>query len=248
MENTNNSNRPKKRIESTTIPFENIGEIKVTTTDEISMLIDDLFSNVFADWDFCKLTVQQVQKNNISAVQVVPMLYFNVLPKEAYEDDSIYKAFRPLSCNTTNNNSGYELLAQIRHVSNVTTMPGVKVEVTQDGKDMLEEFMHTPINSNKVEWNRCFVSEAYDNTTKVGLINVDLSSILKKLFGKTDEHNSKLFYHVVPTMPINVNRYGNPRGDNWALTILRLNEENEKKAARLLGFPGYNQSYYPYNR
>ena len=233
---TTTENREKlKVVLKRPVAFDAVGDIKITTTIELSKVINDIFSQVFADYYGCSLKVQfQPERQQYI---VVPRLFFKVM--KTYEEDKIY-AFNTLGANKAID----DVVGRVQRVSQ-SAASGTKVLITDDGKSALEDFMITPVvKSNNFDWTSAFSTIATDNDTFVQVYKLDINKFVSVIYGDKDASGSKLYYQITPTGVVGAyNQYKAP--DNWSLFILRLNHVNEAYAAELLGFNIPAQSSMP---
>ncbi len=215
--------------------FDAVGDIKITTTTELSKIINDIFAQVFADYYGCSLKVQFQPERQ--AYIVVPKLFFKVM--KTYDDNKIY-AFRTLGANKAND----DMIGRVQRVSQ-SAASGSKALITDDGKSVLEDFLITPaVKANNFDWNSAFSTIATETDTFVQVYKLDINKLISTIFGDHDETGSKQYYQITPTGVVGTaNQYKNP--DNWSLFILRLNHVNEAYAAELLGFNIPAQSSMP---
>ena len=67
--------------------FNAVADVAITTTDELGRVINTIFGNAFADYYGCKLDVTFMP--NYCAYVLVPRLYFKVLDKSQYNENTI---------------------------------------------------------------------------------------------------------------------------------------------------------------
>ena len=235
MENVNNPTKEVLKLSlEKPVSFDAVGDIKITTTTELSKIINDIFVQVFGDYYGCSLKVQFQPERQ--AYIVVPRLYFKVL--KSYDPDKNY-AFNTLGVNKTD-----DMIGRVQRVSQ-SAASGSKALITDDGKSVLEDFMITPaVKSNNFDWNGAFSTVVTDTDTFVQVFKLDINKFISTIFGDHDESGSKLYYQITPTGVVGAaNQYKAP--DNWSLFILRLNHVNEAYAAELLGYNIPSQSSMP---
>jgi len=208
------------------VDFEPVGDIKITSTDELGKIINDVMVQAFADYCGCSLQCQFVPDRGYV---VIPKLYFNVLKKEQYTDDK-YFCFKTLESQPKS-----DIIGRVQRLSQISATNSVKVDITDDGKSVLEDFIITPNKNVKFEWNGAYNVLATATETYIEVYKLDMLKFVRLIFGDTDANGSALYYQITPTGVIGGN---NPykKADNWSLNIVRLNHANEAKAADLLGY------------
>ena len=216
------------------VSFDAVGDIKITTTTELSKIINDIFVQVFADYYGCSLQVQFQPERQ--AYIVVPKLFFKVMKN--YEDDKVY-AFRTLAANKSD-----DMIGRVQRVSQ-SAASGSKALITDDGKSVLEDFMINPVvKSNNFDWNSAFGTVPTETDTFVRVFKLDINKFLNVIFGEFESTGANQCSQITPTGVVgNNNQYKSP--DNWSLFILRLNHVNEAYAAELLGCNIPSQSSMP---
>lgn len=216
------------------VSFDPVGDIKITTTTELSKIVNDIFSQVFADYYGCSLKVQFQPERQ--AYIVVPKLFFKVMKN--------YEAGKTYAFNTLGAKPNDDMIGRVQRVSQ-SAASGSKALITDDGKSVLEDFLITPaVKANNFDWNSAFSTIATDSDTFIQVFKLDINKFITTIFGDTDETGSKEYYQITPTGVVGTaNQYKTP--DNWSLFILRLNHVNEAYAAELLGFNIPSQSSMP---
>ena len=212
------------------IPFNPVADIKVTTTLELSKLINDIFFQVFSDYYGCNIECQFMANRGFI---IVPRLYFRVLNPKEYKEDCYY-AFKPLSAQNASN-----LFERVQKISQMSgSAAGANtVTMTDDIKATLEDFVISPANNDmkKFDWNSSFTVSSSNADTFVRVFKLDIIKFIKKLYGDKDETGKPYYYQIAPTQPVGApNQY--KEGTNWAVNILRLSERNQNYAAELLGW------------
>ena len=213
--------------------FDAVADTAITTTNDLSVLINNVFGQVFKDYYGCTLEVTYMP--NFCSYVVVPKLFFRILDKSMYNGDYI-TAFTPMSEVTANS-----VVARVQRLSKIAATSGIKVEITNEGKSILEDFVikQNGINNqvhldDKFDWTQAYNVIPDEGETYVRVFKLDIFKILQMIYGKKAEDGSKLFYQITPNGSIGaVNQYQRPT--NWNLIIMRLNDKNLKYAAKQLG-------------
>lgn len=210
--------------------FDATMEIQITTSDELSRIINNMMSQVFADYHGCSITCSLTPGLGMVAT---PRFYFKVLPDQVYDDPNNIFAFVPIGKANTNQNKN-SLYARIQHVSNTVATPmSRKMELTDDGKSALVDLMMNGDHGKKFDqWNTCYQITPSNRDTFIGLAKLDITKILRKVFGEVDAEGTPLYYSVTPSYNVGG---GNGMPENWLITIQRLHHGAEARAAALAG-------------
>ena len=217
------------------VSFDPVGSIKITTTNELSTIINNIFAQVFDDYYGCSLRIQFQPERGIWIV--VPKLFFKLL--KTYDDNKTY-AFRTLNSSKGDG----DMVGRVFRVSQ-SVASGTRALITDDGKSVLEDFLITPaVKTSSFDWNSAFGVVSTDTDTFVQVFKLDINKFIATIFGEKDETGSRQYYQINPTAPINTNtQYKN--AENWSLMILKLDHVNEAYAAELLGYNIPSQTSMP---
>ncbi len=232
---TENTQKPTAlKLDIEPINFNSTADVVITTTNELGKLINDIFGGVFNDYNGCTLDVQF--QPNLQSFIVVPNLVFRVLPKEAYKQNG-YFAFIPFDVQQRGTN---DLIERVKKLSLMSNTNGIKVDITNDGKSALEDFLLPGVKkpeNDKFNWGEIFTPMVVNNETFVRVYKLDICTILKKIYGDRvpGDKNGKFYYQITPTYKINATAQYKQR-DNWAINILRLNTVNMNKGLSDLGY------------
>ena len=208
-------------------------ETQITTSDELSRIINNMMVQVFADYHGCAIMCSLVPGLGMVAI---PRFYFRVLPDQAYDDPNGIFAFMPVGKANANNQNGSSLYARIQHVSNTVATPmSRKMELTKDGKSALIDLMANGDYGKKFDqWNTCYQIIPSNRDTFIGLAKLDITKILRKIFGEVDAEGTPLYYAITPAY--NIGGYGaNGTKENWLINVHRLHHGAEARAAALAG-------------
>ena len=212
--------------------FNAVADVAITTTDELGRVINTIFGNAFADYYGCKLDVTFMP--NYCAYVLVPKLYFKVLDKSQYNENTI-TAFIPMSEMATNN-----MIARVQRVARTAATVGIKIDITDNGKSILEDFVIRNKVNNQVkiednfDWTQAYRPTVSNDGTYVEVFKLDIFNILRMIYGDKAPDGSKCYYQVTPNGSIGaVNQY--QKATNWNLIIMRLNSGNLNFAAKQLG-------------
>lgn len=212
------------------VPFEAVGDIKITSTNELAKTINNVFSKVFDDYYGCRLTVQfQPERGGYF---IIPLLYFKLADPAKVADNGVY-AFKPLGVENADN-----IIGRVCRYSQ-TAVTGQKATISDEGKSVLEDFIINP-GKGKFDWATAYRTINTENGVVVESFKLDINKFITKIFGDTDEFDSKVFYQITPTYVIGGNNQYKT-STNWALHILRLHQNTQCEAAEMLGFYIPNQ-------
>lgn len=232
--NTNEAKEVKKINIDPPAVFDDTATVMITSTNELGKVINDVFSQVFADYYGCVLDNQFMPEK--FGYNIVPRLYFHVLPESRYKDGSV-TAFRPTSIAVKNASSIAESVIKLSR-SGSSINGGTKVEITEDGISVLEDFVVTPNNHpdtlKRFNWADSYKTEPAERETLIRVFKLDILKFVRKIYGEHDENGAKLYYQVTPTGMIGSQQYR--ASNNWSINIMRLNSRNQNKAAELLGY------------
>lgn len=229
---TNTKEAMKIKIDPPAV-FDSTADVMISTTNELGKAINDVFSQVFADYYGCILDCQFVPEKY--GYTIVPKLYFHVLPESKYKDGSTV-AFRPTSIAVKEASSIAESVIKLSKASN--SVGGTKVEITEDGISVLEDFIIAPNNRpetlKRFNWGDSYKTEPAERETLIRVFKLDILKFIRKIYGEVDETGAKMYYQVTPTGIVGSQQYRT--SSNWSINILRLNSRNQNRAAELLGY------------
>lgn len=230
----------------------------MTTTYELGPIITDIFKKTFAD--YCGTVIEVATVNNVQTVVNVRMV-FNIFKPNEYRDDAYY-AFKPEGANISSNGSlDSKTIVEniVRKSSSVqrSTRSMYNVDITQDGKDVLSDFLYT--TNQAVEWGKLFkafdIADYYQQYrgTKVILSGMDITKILNQIYNTRDDEGNQIGKHsyaVIPLRPlVDINsqfsyqqamyqqqfpmiQTNNSPKDNWLIAIDEYDEKNIAKVFR----------------
>lgn len=196
------------------------------TTQRIALAVNQLFRMGFADYAGCAVACPMVDGS-----RVVMILYprFYVFAENQYKDDLHY-AFRP---NTLKNDNLASKVASI-----TSPVPNLKamVKMTQDGKDVMEEFLF-PMqkrNNSKIKWEDQYQVSRMNGPSQNGQLIVTFGSldplaIIRRVYGTCDEEGYPYTYEVNPVRPINTAM--NNGMQNWVVHMRRAKAGAAERAA-----------------
>lgn len=227
----------------------------MTTTYELGPIITEIFKKTFAD--YCGTVIEVATVNNVQTVVNIRMV-FNIFKLNEYRND-VYYAFKPVGANISSN-GGLDSKTIVENIvrksssARRSTRSMYNVDITQDGKDVLSDFLYT--TNQPVEWGKLFnaidVTDFYNQYrgTKVILSGMDITKILNQIYNSRDDEGNQIGKHsyaVTPLRPlIDVNsqfnyqqamyqqqfpmiQTSNSPKDNWLIAIDEYDEETIAK-------------------
>lgn len=216
--------------------FDATAETMFTTTSELSAITNSIFAPIFDDYYGAKIDVQY----NGYLFYPVVTLYFTMFDDNTYASnpDGIY-AFKPKFLGK--DNDGERIYNTIQRIGNQNSGIKKKIRLTEDCKDILEQFMMTSsANKGKVNWDDIFNAEGYENKTFIKVFKIDFNKLIRKIYGEFDHEQKACEYRGIPTRPVSSSQvYNAPANVNWIIQITRLHEGAEQRA---LEKHGYNMS------
>ena len=232
-ETTTEVKLPKIEIEEPA-HFDATAEVNITTTIELCKVINDIFFEAFDDYAGTIINCQP-SADGFGNV-LVPTMYFKILPESGYANAK-RTAFRPMSNYIKSASNPAESIIRL---SKAASVPGIKINITDDAKSILSDFIQVPNRPDaisKFKWEEAYKGEIRNNQTMIRVFKLDIVKFVKKIYGEFDSDKSKLYYQVTPTAALTSGAFKGV--NNWVINILRLNAKNQNAAAELLGWgPG----------
>lgn len=188
-------------------PFDGLLKSKITTTFDLSQVVNKLFRPVFSDYEGCTILPDQFGTFQLT-------LFFK--DKGAAENGKI-KNIQSIIQPTEKSN----VMARIHNLNRANSAS--KFELTDETKEALDEFIRHPSNQN-IDWKR-FTVETTERTYTGGyniyikVLNVDLYKILRKIYGgKIDGNYMEYQISMIrPTMQLS-----NGTNTNYLINISQL--------------------------
>lgn len=211
------------------LAFNSVGDVKITTTNELAKEVNEVLVKVFKDYYGCNLQVQQKQVPGGFTYAVVPVLLFKVLKAEEYTEGDIF-AFKPIAADPAK-----DVVSRVQRIAQMGSMPGVKVNITDDGKSILSDFTMDVPRNQEFDWKTAYTTKTTDEGTFILVYKLDMIKFINKLYGTVNEFGSKQHYEIrINGVVFERNQYR--ANQNWGLNILRIDQNNEQEAAALLGY------------
>lgn len=212
--------RKKYYVKVDPLDFNGTFKSKLITTFKIGEIINRLFKSVLSDYEGCIIV-----PNNFGQFEVV--MYFR--DKGAAPDNKV-KAIMSASSKTNKQNSALERIQQM-NIRNSAK----KYELTQEAKDVIEEFIPTkPGQSPK--WSEHVFEQNEVNynvqTVYVRVNGLDLLRVLGKLYGRKSG-DSRIEYAVSPVRVVGADVNGQLK--NWLISVQQLDSTKVEELANELG-------------
>lgn len=252
--NANNNKERKPMFIEVTEPqkFEKLAATTLETTQRLAKRINKLLSTVFADYYgavvYCAVGNGNVGMNQQFMVEV----HFKPLPAGALNpNDNRVRAFKPIDEAKT----GDDVVANLKAIYG-TIRTSAKYEMTKEAAEILSEFMMpgTNVDPFKPDSYDRFKAEYVDNThfgaapAMVKVMNLDLTRLVKKIYGYKNEDGKSVDYGVIPYGPVtpNFNNQMVQNNANWRVIIMQIEAEKAFDLAAEFGLiPAGNGSVGP---
>lgn len=253
-ENKNTNERKQPLLIEVTEPqkFEALASTALETTQRLAKRINKLFSTVFADYYGAVVFCNAGNGNVAMYQQFMVELHFKPIPAGAMNaNDSRLRAFRPINEDT---NKG-DVISGLKSIyGNYRTT--AKFELTEEAAQILSEFMFpgTNIDAFKPESYNNFKAEYVDQAqfgstpVMAKITNLDLTRLIKKIYGGKNENGKPVDYGVIPYGPVtpNLNNQGMQTSANWRVMIMAVEAEKTFDLAAEFGLiPAGNGSVGP---
>lgn len=233
--------------------FETLAATTLETTQRLAKRINKLLSTTFADYYGAVVYCTAGNGNVANYQQFMVEIHFKPLDAGAISaNDTRIRAFKPIA----------EPKDSTDVVSNLKAIYGnfrtsAKFEMTSEAAEILSEFMMPNIGINP------FDAKSYDNykaeyvdTTRFGMspvmvkiINLDLTRLIRKIYGAKNASGKKVDYGVIPYGPVTPNYNNNPAVQstaNWRVIIMQIEAEKAFDLAAEFGLiPAGNGSVGP---
>ena len=244
MSNNQNNTKLPKRIEVLEPEtLEVFASTALITTQQLGKRINKLFSTAFVDYFGCVVYRLTGQGNQNMNQQFMVELHFKPLSAGAVDpNETKVRAFKPV----TENTDGPALLNGLRSIYAPYTQ-STNFEITQDGAEILSEFMFTGLVDpfKPASYKGC-VQEYQSAPTWSGngpimirVMQLDLAKLVKKIYGYKSKEGTKLEYSVTPHLPVNGANFQNanvPGNANWWVMITPIDVDKMTDTASKLGF------------
>ena len=223
------------------------GEILFTDTEQLGVKINDIFKPAFEDYDGCKINVIQV--NNGAVKAIIPKLYFNILPNEAYskimELDDKFTAFVPDDITEKN-----DIVSRRSRVISFDQPLLNRVHMTKSGELNLKKILLKNNNFGggffgDVNINNCYrVIRTSETKVYIEVSGLNITTIVNMIYGKEANDGNDYVYQATALDAIGINYaagYFNSIAqqavyNKYGICILRLNMKLLSESSRMLGY------------
>ena len=205
-------------------------------TPEISKCINKLLSSTFADYHGSAIFINPGNGSPINA-QMSVELYF----KPCSESDIPEKALRAFKV-IGEGEDGNRIAAQLRAIN--SAYRNINFEITDEGCQILSDFMFTGCNVNPYKPNtfRNYITQFQDNgPIYIKLINVDLTKILRMIYGPKMTDGAAADYLIVPHSPVNPSMLNQQTFNpylNWKIKVTKASKERVNELLMEMGASG----------
>ena len=235
-QNNGGETREKYRLEVEPGEFGGTMKTELTTTNNLTKVIYDLFSGVNNDFEGCALDVNPM--NN----QLQLTLYFKEKPVNPNKLKNLV--------NIANNVAGRNAKPMDRITSMNIRQQNRVYELSEETKEMLEEFIDAPVQkdgSRKINWRQVAFEKTErnqyaGNSIYVAVTGLNLNRVLKKMYGGKNEDGDRVDYNTTIIAPI-TNNFSS-QTQNFLISIIQLNDKAVQNLCKEIGF-ATNQSSIP---
>lgn len=222
--------------------FNKMASTTMETTQKLAKRINKLFKSTFAD--FHGTIIHCVPGNGNVSQQFSVEIHFKPLTAGSVDpSDDRVRAFMPIEESVKSDDivSGIKALYGYNRTS-------AKFQMTEQASQILSEFMMTGLNIDpfKPSTYENFKAEYVDvpqfgqSPIMIRIINLDLTKLIKKIYGGKNENGGRVDYGVIPYGPV-VPNMGNAMVQstaNWKVYIMQLDAEQVLDTAAELGLIG----------
>ena len=248
---SNQNNKPLRLVVEETEKLEIVSGTAIETTLRLGKRINKLFLSAFSDYVGCHISVNTgngaVNMNQMFMVE----LHFKPLPAGAIDpNDKRVRAFKPMNEAFVNNAGMVDIYSGLQQIYwNQTASNSKKYAMSENAAQILSEFMIARVDPWKPESYDMYLKQyssgpAYSNGPEMmKLVCVDLTKLIRKIYGRFDEDKNELEYTVIPFRPVNNFAGGNPimQGNaNWYVNITPINVNKLKELAVEMGMAATN--------
>lgn len=252
----NNENKPKKPmyIEITQPEkFEKLAATSLETTQRLAKRINKLFSTAFVDYHGSSIYCTPGNGNVAPYQQFMVEIHFKPLAAGSVNpNDTRIRAFKPIEEGTPKT----DIVANLKSIYG-NFRSSSKFELTSEAAQILSEFMYPGLTINPFDPKTYDqVKSEYVDTPQYGqspimvkLTGLDLTKLIRKIYGSKTEEGKRVDYAVIPFGPVAPNMMNNNmiQGNaNWKVSIMQIEAEKTYDLASELGYiPAGNGSVAP---
>lgn len=249
-ENTNNKDNKQQKKERLRIrvddyvPFNPILEESFENTAKISKMINKILGSAFVDYHGSAIFINPGNGNPMTAQMAVELYFKPFSESQAAEgDNKSIRAFKMIGEGSDDS----RIAAQLRAINSLNR--NINFEITSEGAQILSEFMIPGFNIDPFNPNtfRNHVNQFQDNNgytngpIYIKLLNVDLTKLLRIIYGPSMSNGTPADYLVLPQSPVNPamlnSQISNPY-INWRLKIMKASKEKVNELLAEMGATG----------
>lgn len=205
------TNKAKLLVEST--EFDGTVKSKTTTTVKFSHLVNQLFKVAFDDYTGCQIVPDQTGRLQVS-------LFFRA--------GATTKTSMVQPIDTVNKHSTTTQKLQAIHNRSISAQ---KFEMTEYGKEIMEDFIFPNAGNGKYNWNQLSFEVAESTMTGYAvylkIVGLNLNKIISTIYGKGSDE-TRFEYDVQIIRPL-------PMGQNYLISIQQLNCADVEELCREFG-------------
>ena len=222
--------------------FNPIGDIAVTTSNDLAKTINEVFVKVFSDYAGCGIYTMAV--NNYGLLPNLKM-YFHLYNAETYADKSKLFAFNPIDVANYNNDKN-DIYSRVQRITSMGAPINKKVVITDVAKEAMNDYMMSEFmrNGQFTQWNAAYDVAPTNSGTFISLVRIDLGKFLSLIYGNRNENGERITYSVESKSRL---RSGAPSNnlENWSLNIHRLYNNSLVEAAKTVGIGVQSEAGVP---
>lgn len=228
--NTNTTEKRQPMYIEITQPerFEALAATTMETTQRLAKRINKLFSTAFADY-YGAAIYCMAGNGNVGPQFSVEVHFKPIEVGSLGPDDGRVRAFKPIEEDTPKS----DVVANIKKIYG-SFRTSARFAMTPEAAEILSEFMinGTGIDPFNIQTYDRYKAEYVDNATfgqtpaMVKVSNLDLSKLIRKIYGNRNDEGKKVDYGVIPYGPVapTANAAMNSTA-NWRVIIMQIEAE-----------------------
>lgn len=229
---SNTETRKPLRIEITQPEkFEKLAATTMETTQKLAKRINKLFSVAFADFYGSAVYCTAGNGNVAPYQQFMVELHFKPMTMGSLApNDTRVRAFKPIEEGTVKS----DVVAGLKSIYGNFRSTS-KFELTSDAAEILSEFVLPGVNIDPFKSSSFDQLKAeYQDAPQFGqspimvkITGIDLSKLIKKIYGSKNEDGKPIDYGVIPYGPVapTVNNQMVQNNMNWRVVIMQIDKE-----------------------
>lgn len=233
MSNNQNKKERLRIVMDETEKLEVVGSCAIETTVKIGKRINKMFLSTFSDYVGCHISRNMGNGAMNMNQQFIVELHFKPLQAGAVAPgDNRVRAFKPIT--EVENNNGGSIYSDLQRIYQPFNSANSKnFTITDSAAQILSEFMIGRVDPFDPKTYDQHMHEYHDAPAYMNkgplalkLVNLDLTKLVRIIYGNKDEDGNKLEYGVVPFRPVNNFNYANQymmANANWYVNITPIN-------------------------